>query len=387
MRLLVTLFLVSGLLLRARAQEFKEGFVKFGKDNYVYGYVWSAVDAQAHLLCMFKENLADSARVYYAADIEGYGILNGGSYVKETVQQGPETTEVFLKVLVDGPVELSMYLMRFFIARSDTVRAELLQANFRTVIKKYVSRCPYLRTHATRVSLTEKSLTTFLRQYAPCLEGDPESFNGSQQRLVVAPHVSAGLNAAVTSLATSSSTHAYLNGLKMTNETPYAAGAGLSLYHTGLRFLRLDVGGIYAPTRYHAVRSEEGYVAEVDLSYNEVRVPIALEFSLLRKTRINPALRAGYVYVHWSKVASTAEVESSSGSTVVIDELQPMANISPPAYLMAGVSVSLPIKAVRGFVSATYYAGSTTFSISNVTRESATADVSALTICLGVSFP
>jgi hypothetical protein len=386
MRLLPALLLVTCTLLSANAQEFKEGFVRLGKDNYVYGYVWSATDAQAHVLCMFKENLADSARVYYAADIDGYGFLSGGSFVKETIVQNQEKADVFLKVLVDGPVELSTYLQRFFISRADTVRAELVRTTYRSAIQRYVAACAYLRKNVVRVAFTQKSLTQYISQYGDCIEADPEVFHGSQERLKVVSSVSVGYNAASIGLATPSQGYTYLDELTLFNETPYFAAAGLTLYHTGLPTLRLAVSGAYSPARYHSVRSEPDYVAEVNLSYKELRVPVTVEFVPYKSDKLRPSLHAGYVFTAWSGLTTSTTLEQHTGTVVVIDELQPLADIKPPGYITAGASVSMPLGSLRGYFSADYYTGSSSFILDTITQQAATAKVSLVTLCLGISF-
>jgi hypothetical protein len=326
--------------------------------------------------------------VYYAADIEGYGFLSGGSFVKESIdqEQGQEKTDVFLKVLVDGPVELSTYLQRYFISRSDTSRTELIQRTYRSVIQKYVAACDYLRQNVVRVAFTEKSLTQYISQYSDCLQGDPEAFKGSQHRPVVVPSLSAGLSASSISLATSSQAYAYLNGMKLVNETPYFAAAGIVFYHTGLPSLRLCVSGAYAPARYHSVRSEPDYVAEINLSYKELRVPVTVEFVPGKSDKVRPSLHAGYVFTTWSGLTTSTTLEQYSGSVVVIDEAQPLASIKPPSYLTAGVSVSMPLGSLRGYVSADYYAGSSSFVLDPITQQTATAKVSLVTLGIGICF-
>jgi hypothetical protein len=187
-------------------------------------------------------------------------------------------------------------------------------------------------------------------------------------------------------LAAGSSAYTYLDELNLVNETPFFAAAGLTFYHTGFSSIRLAISGAYSPARYHSVRSEPDYVAEVNLSYKELRVPVTVEFVAGKSNKVRPTLHAGYVFTAWSGLTTSTTLEQYTGTVVVIDELQPLADIKPPKYITAGVSVSMPLGSLRGYVSADYYTGSSSFVLDTITQQTATARISLVTLCVGISF-
>ncbi len=388
MRLWLTPVLVSGYLTVVHAQDFKEGFIQLQNDRYLYGYVLKVDGASVHVTCTFKEQQGDSARVYYPSDIEGYGFIDGATYTIASFVQDGEMSSVFLEILVNDQIELGAYLGRFFLRKEDQARIELYKSNLYETLKQGVSDCPYLKARAVSVRLNQKSLVSFLSQYKDCIEEDPLAFRGSLSRLVIAPKIEFGVGYTVIEFSTESSSYQFLSGIKLFNEELTVASAGLKLSHSKLiSGLSLVVDVQYAPGQYHSIRQTTGYITETSLSFKEFRIPVGLELELARTNAVRPAIRFAWVASTASDVSTSSTIESLMGNVVIIDEAQPLANFRTPNYIMAGASISFPLKKAVGFLSVNYFTGKRNFTIDPTQDQTVSATVSSITLCFGIGLP
>ena len=328
--------------------DFRSGFIVKTNGDTVKGFVAYRSDKKNLQNCLFKQLKKGKAQSFTAVDLRAYGLTGGKTYeaiILPVDYANPKRDRVFVKLLVQGPLNLYQYGEYFFLKKIDSLfvlprpksqaygSAETLKLK---TDKKYVGTLNYLmldcKMNANMAHYTESDLTKVVYDYNNC-----KMPGSARKNLAPAGRLNFQL---FTGYLNSNLTYDYSNKYIPFHGTTIIGGAGFELSFpraTDKIFFTLE--GWVAKTLYQGYY--EGLYAGdpikqdilMDISY--VKIPFVLKYNFLSPEN-TPYVRLGFSWSYTGSYTVKTFQERKSGTVIYSDQISggyPIKN--PKGYWMA----------------------------------------------------
>jgi hypothetical protein len=305
------LFLVAHML---SAQSYKNGFVRLQGGEELKGLIGDVVDGTPDGI-QFKTELGAELKVYYANEIEGYGITNGLFYTSFK-GPGPASDWEFVELLVKGQLTLIRKNSMFFVLPANEnqfYHLTTVSGEYRGVLSSLMKNCPYVATQTAKVKLNSLDLAAHVTAFNECIAIKNPNFDGAPKSVSIA--VVGGYDFTgskfhdITNIA-----NRFLASDKLYDQSFVQVGADLTLRHYRISNLFGLYTGLYFNTNsYRAVtnvkvNSNETEFNEFSLEYSEIKVPLGFEYSPPTRSAISFFFRT---YLSFAKVQNIKSVHVS----------------------------------------------------------------------------
>lgn len=129
--------------------------------------------------CDFMDSVSGKRESFSPNQISAYGVDDGEHFVSETIEENNIAVKRFLKVDVEGPMNLYVYFGRFFVRKEDNF-FELTNSpekRYRLTLEPLVRDCD--AGNILQSAFNEPSLTRLVERYNHCREGGVEAIKST----------------------------------------------------------------------------------------------------------------------------------------------------------------------------------------------------------------
>jgi hypothetical protein len=128
----------------AYAQEIKDGFIILPDGKYQYGDIRFDPELNPYEACFFTPSSLKEFTKYAPDKILGYGVIDGVHYATKEIEVGSARAKYFLKVEIDGLVNVYSFKDNRFFADAEgfiELKNESGSGNYRKVLSELLKSC------------------------------------------------------------------------------------------------------------------------------------------------------------------------------------------------------------------------------------------------------
>lgn len=317
MKGILFLFFVFFSVYRIHSQSgFRSGHIITPVNDTIRGFIEYRLGVRNFEVCSFKTSKDRPITIYKPGEINGYRFEGDKYFVSKSLDKSTENAgQVFMEVLIKGPVTLFKYKDIFFIEKKDSGFYELSEEtivtvvngqkveresnNFVGMLKFLLSDCEKSKELIRSIELEETALMNLVESYNQC----------SGARGIVYKTVNPRRNLHVSMLGgfgssrldfSSSSVFASVNSSRSTGAYGSSRGAlfGISVEltvskHSEKVSLRGDV--LYFAAHYLKNNIYSGVIETAEIGLKQLKIPVGLKYTF-GVNRIVPYLILGLTY-------------------------------------------------------------------------------------------
>ncbi len=312
------------------AQDFRPGYIVKNNTDTIKGFVAYRGDAKNREGCTFKNSRKSASSNYTVADIDGFGIIGDRLYqAMQLPADAPVQEKVFVKVLVQGNINLYMFKDFFLVKRKDALT--LLPIPKNKVLgepddlklqedKKYIGVLNHMmfdcRMNLDKTGYTEASLSQAVYKYNLC-KNEEHTFRNPRPLGKVDFTMYAGYQ-------NSSLTYDAQRVIPFKGNT-IVAGGGIDLYSPRIfdrLFFTIDLWYTknFYQGYYEGVFTGDPIKEDVYAEFTSIKLPFGVKYNF-RGPASTPYIRAGVFWtsVKYSKIRTISTRELPDA--VYIDEI------------------------------------------------------------------
>jgi hypothetical protein len=316
--------------------DFRKGFIVTHDKDTVFGFADFHDGVKAFSSCNFKRTENGESQTYKPADILGYGFVDDRHFVTRSVPANGGAEEVFMEVMVEGPVTLFRLRETFWVQKQGQDILELRKVEKEVYVDKrsytkYVNEyigtlnilladCAALRDEIQDLEFRIRPLTKLIASYNSCQQPEVKVQKAKKPWIKANAGIAVGMDAS--NLKIDAQNYFHSDGVVPYKQSVSMMG-GITLDISSPRLserFAFTSAVLYTQHSYHLSNAEqqEPGIHYVTIDVKELKIPFGLRYTFAPKP-VTPFFNVGMTTAIHLESSSTWLKQSVSGIGNVIN--------------------------------------------------------------------